>query len=70
MKLFVCNDHAGYWPVGTASVVLATDEVAARDALNAELKSRGLADDKLEPFTLQEIDPAAPRVLVLCDGNY
>lgn len=70
MKIFVCDDHAGYWPVGVATVVVAPDENSARGMLNAELKSRALADDKSQPFTLREVSSETPSVNMLCDGNY
>lgn len=61
------STHAGYWPVGAASVVVATSEDEARELLTAELVAR-----KIEPvvFTLVELNTAERAVSVLLDGNY
>jgi hypothetical protein len=68
MKVFVCTDHAGHYPVGVCSVVIANDEQEARELLTAELKSHGLSTE--EPFTLRWINSEAPRAFVLLDGDY
>lgn len=70
LKLFVCTDHAGYWPVGTASVVLAQDEAAARSLLDDALANRNLATSEAVPYTLHEVSMTDPLVLVLRDGDY
>lgn len=67
-RVFVCTDHAGHYPVGVASVIIADSEVQARGLLEEELRTRGLNPD--EPFTLQEVTSTDPRVVVLNDGNY
>ena len=66
MRVFTCTDHAGYWPVGACSVVIAPDEESARALLLDELIKRKL--DKCA-FTLQEI-PMIAAAHVLLDGNY
>lgn len=66
LRLFVCTDHQGYWPVGTASVVIAHDEESARALLLAALQERKLDRDA---FTLQEL-PMAPAAHILRDGGY
>jgi hypothetical protein len=68
VKVFVCTDHDGHWPVGTASVVVAPDEKQARVILRQALRDRWLDDEK--PFTLREIDTHEKRAHVLCDGDY
>lgn len=65
MKVFTTKDFIGHW-VGTAAVVVAADEISARLALCAELDRLGLEGT----FTLQELDPTSPRVLILQDGDY
>lgn len=70
MKLYVCNDHDGFWPVGVASVVLAESEDQARELLDAELQKRGLRSHIDEPYTLEQVPQTKPKALVLCDGNY
>lgn len=65
-RVFVCNDFHGHWPVGTAAVVLAANEVDARIYLSSELERRGL---KASTFTLRDITDFLGAE-VLCDGNY
>lgn len=67
LKVFVCADHDGFWPVGVASVVVAHDEAEAQEILRLALIGRGLKD---KPFTLKLVDVATPHVLIICDGNY
>jgi hypothetical protein len=68
MKVFICIDHDGHWPVGVASVVAAQDEEQARELLAAELRTFGLKPER--GFTLQALDLSAPRARVLNDGDY
>ncbi len=73
MKVFVCNNFKGVWPVGSALVVVARDKARAR-----VLAKRKLArDHKLEfkthdgkPAKLVEVDPEVEGCVVLCDGDY
>lgn len=69
MDVFVCDDHAGHWPVGVASVIVANDEAEARGLLVAELKRHGL-DGTKPPFTLRKLNTSAPRAFVIRDGDY
>lgn len=66
MRIFVCTDHMGHYPVGVASIVLAPSKAEANQLLAAELSKQGLDG----PFTLQEIHSDIPKALVLLDGNY
>ena len=70
LSVFTCTDHRGHWPVGVASVVVASDEAQARRLLDQELKRRGLAPALNERYTLQRVDLEAPAALVLHDGDY
>lgn len=67
MKLFICTDHETIWPVGGASIVVASDEIEARHLLSQQLSGLGLNS---KPFTLVEIDTAFPRAIILRDGDY
>lgn len=67
MKVFTVNDFTGFWPVGTAAVVVAENEASARKLLEAKLAERRLPADG---FTLHELSTEAPSVLILCDGDY
>jgi hypothetical protein len=63
---FTCNDHDNFWPVGSASVILAHDEVHARQLLAKALKDHGLNPDK---FTLHRLE-TKPQAVILWDGDY
>lgn len=68
MKVFTCDDHKGYWPVPTASVVIAKNEKEAHEMLKKELKeTHGIEDDD---FTLKELNPKKRQVEVLSNGDY
>lgn len=67
MKIFTCQDHAGRWPVGTASLIFAETEERAEELLRAELIARHLSPDD---FTLIEELPDIERAIVLRDGDY
>jgi hypothetical protein len=66
MRVWVCTDHPGHWPVGVASVVLAQSEDQAKSLLEQELALRGLSGE----FTLRELDATVPAAHVLNDGEY
>jgi hypothetical protein len=66
LRTFVSDDFTGLWSVGTAAVVIAVDEEAARVLLDAECRKHGLSgfDGTLREF------PAVAHAVVICDGNY
>lgn len=67
MKIWTCKRFTGYWPVGTAAVVHAEDEVTAAEILNQELRLQKLPGDaKAEDM----IEFSKDKVRILCDGNY
>jgi hypothetical protein len=67
VRVFTSTDFQGYWPVGRAAVVLASDENDAKRLLADELRSRKLPTDG---FTVQEVQTGRRLVLILNDGNY
>ena len=69
MRLYVCTDHAGFWPVGTASLVVARDEDEARVLLDGALLARKLSPSAEHPYTLREIPLDAPAAHILHDGD-
>lgn len=69
MKVFTCNDHNGYWPVGTASVIVAEDKDVATRLLDVALKDKKLKPSELEAYTLVELDTRNPGAFILNDGN-
>ena len=68
MKVFTCT-FKGFYPVGTAAVIVAKDEQDARILIDIELLNRGLGRLDLDRvFT--ELDTDEARAYILCDGNY
>lgn len=70
MKVFTCTTFKGFWPVGSAAVVLAEDQSDAARSLNVKLKAHGLEGDA-EPQDMIEF-PADQKesIRILCDGEY
>ena len=68
MEIYVCDDHAGHWPVGVCSIVVANSEPEARGLLKAELHEHGLDENK--PFTLRKLNTEKPKAFVIHDGDY
>lgn len=68
MKIYTCIDHAGFWPVGVASVIIAQNEDEARRLLDGELSKKGLATSDKKPYTLQQIK--GPVAKILNSGDY
>jgi hypothetical protein len=72
MRIWVCTDFEGFWPVGTAAVVVAPTKESALQVLQGDLRARkltGLQADGSEP-TLVEIDPDSFQCTILLDGTY
>lgn len=70
MRLFTCTDHDGHWPVGAASVVVASGEAEASALLDEALKKHGLKPYADCRYTLREINITTPRAFILQDGDY
>ncbi len=66
LRVWTSNDFVGHWPVGTAAVVVAETESAARTLLAGEMAACGLDTE----FTLKALSLANQQALILCDGNY
>lgn len=66
MKVWTSCDFEGHW-VGTAAVVVAPDEDAARALLEDACRKAGLKgfDGTLQPLPLEQ-----PAALILQDGDY
>ena len=67
MRVFTCTDHAGHWPVGVASVVVAENISIAYETLMGELANQGLARSH---FTLVELPLDKSSCRILCNGDY
>jgi hypothetical protein len=68
MKVFYSKDHDGHYPVGVCSIVIAENELKAKNKLKKKLQEYGL--DSNEPFTLHEIDLTKDEAYIVLDGNY
>lgn len=68
MKVFTTTNFKGYYPVGTAAVIVAETEEEADRLLIESLSKMHLIQD--EPPELKEVDTSVPHASVLLDGNY
>lgn len=66
MKVFTNKTFNGFYPVGTAAVVIADSRGEAALLLEDMLRSIGL-EQAVEP---QEMDELTSGVAILNDGNY
>lgn len=69
-RIYSCTDFRGYWPVGVASVIVATDKREAKRMLDAKLREAGIPIEGDGNYTLTEIDIQAKGVVILNDGKY
>ena len=72
MKLYACINFRGHWPVPTAAVIVARDEVDALNQLIDACAIHGIPQDGADVGQLQvrELDLTAPMVYLLNTGNY
>lgn len=70
MKIFICNDFVGHYPVGTAAVVVAKNARRAKEKLLGHLVFIGLPQKEGREISLTEVDPSKSGVYILHDGNY
>lgn len=68
MRVFVCDDHEGFFPVGVCSVIVADTEARAAELLRAKLIEHGLT--KNQNFTLRELNVSEHRAFIINDGDY
>ncbi len=70
MKVFTNNTFEGYYPVGTAAVVVAkTPEDAAMWLNNVLDNTFGLRGD-VKPEQMHEVELKESAVHILCNGDY
>ena len=69
MKVWTNNYFRGYWPVGSAAVVVANTPEEASSLLNEKLKEMGLEGDA-KPEDMDQLKTNKPLVRVLNDGDY
>ena len=68
MKVFTCTNFEGFYPVGTAAVVVAENVTEADMLLRNKLNSIGLSQD--DELILEELSLNSSVVVILRDGNY
>lgn len=68
MKVFINTRFKGFYPVGTAAVVVANNVEEACTLLNEELAARGLDATTVDKFT--QIKTNKPFAEILLDGDY
>ena len=68
MKIWTNKKFTGFYPVGTAAVVVARDAESATEYLNLFLAEAGLGETTPEDF--EEMPHKEGEVRILCDGNY
>lgn len=66
LRVWTSNDFSGFWPVGSALVVVAPTRKAAIDAAQVACARCGLTFDG----TVDELPLTAGESRVLCDGDY
>ena len=69
MKVFTNNKFDGYYPVGTAAVVIAEDKQDAARLLSNALSDALLCPD-VKAGDMIEINATEELCVILCDGNY
>lgn len=67
MRVFVCTNFVGHYPVGVSAVILADDVDQAKRFLLNELELAGLKQDG-DDLEFEEIDTEG--AYILDDGNY
>lgn len=67
MKTYACKDFQGRWPVGTAAVIRAKSEAAAREMLSEALVEEGLKPLKPDAV-LTVVKPNT--AIILNNGDY
>lgn len=68
MKVYTAK-FVGFYPVGSAAVVVADNEKHATALLEHELMLQGLPQ-VIRPSDMELLVTGSARVRVLCDGNY
>jgi hypothetical protein len=69
MKVWTCVGFTGYWPVGTAAVVVAKDREQAKALLEVALRGKGL-EQEIPLEDIRELDVSTVGCWILLDGNY
>jgi len=70
MKVWTITGFEGFYPVGTAAVVVAASAVEAAMLLRTVLANAGLVVSGIKPEHFELLCTNRPSVVVLNDGNY
>ena len=70
LRVFSCTDFTGYYPVGSAAIVMAMNSEDAAAILNQELRSIGLLGNADPRSMIPFPDENDRSVRILNDGNY
>lgn len=68
MRVFICNNIIGHYPVGASAVIVAPDKLVATKLLRKALKDDGLDPD--QNSFLDELSLDAPIAILLTNGDY
>lgn len=70
MKVYTCDSFVGFWPVGTAAVVIAKDETEAAKILSEELEKIGLKQRPGRVLEFKHVKTNVAQAIILRDGDY
>lgn len=70
MKVWINNTFKGYWPVGTAVVIVAKTKKRAERILKLKLESMKLYQDDESRLIVKELPVDVENIMILQDGNY
>lgn len=69
-RIFACTNFRGYWPVGVASVVVASDKNEARELLDKKLKEAKIPVETGGEYDLVEIPLQEKGAVILNNGDW
>jgi hypothetical protein len=67
-KIYTCNNFDGYYPVGSAAVIVADNKYEAKSLLLATLENMLLPQE--DGLQIIEVDTNKKQVVILRDGDY
>lgn len=69
MRVYYCTNFDGYWPVGTAAIVVAKSPHKAALLLESTLEGISLGQS-IDEKDMHLVGTKEENVLILRDGNY
>jgi len=67
-RVYTCTNFRGYWPVGVASIIIASNKQEAEELLLSQLSALSIKVEH-DDFNITEIDIQSKGVFVLVDGK-